>query len=489
MDDIVSSYIIEDELPDPKKRRPSVSTSAGENDGGVGAGSGLGHVDFFDRCSILLACNLPVHAGLWLGQYANLLAREEGPLALIRLSGETCETEIFGENLTLPECSDTESNAFLEIAQWLSTTVKRVLIVPSTIDRDDDLLASGLPLQLVTGTDSAAVVGTYQRAKGLFMAAQNAHQTAPTVGLVMVGAEPGIGQKAAAKIQNCATRFLDAEIALDAIVHRMDVMDARERITIGGDSAFEVSEIIAAIRRVSSTPEETVTEVATYIEQSVLQVIDPEEYAELESVFDQSAVSDQASSPADSEGELPVEIDPDDTAATADITDLETNLTHEAPLPTASSASDAHVPAADYRDSQLRPTDALGVPMDLLEYLPDLRPLPIHELEGLIEPGVAYGVDAQQRLHLVVLGSDATALAVAEKLLDTRHNESVLNAVLEKTEIGRLAPFRSGGLQRDILLPETEASDSARLHRGRFKIHLLIGSLSAGPRVVPLDLD
>ena len=126
------------------------------------------------------------------------------------------------------------------------------------------------------------------------MAAQNAHQTAPTVGLVMVGAEPGIGQKAAAKIQNCATRFLDAEIALDAIVHRMDVMDARERITIGGESAFEVSEIIAAIRRVSTTPEETVTEVATYIEQSVLQVIDPEEYAELETKVAGQETNDKA---------------------------------------------------------------------------------------------------------------------------------------------------------------------------------------------------
>jgi hypothetical protein len=142
----------------------------------------------------------------------------------------------------------------------------------------------------------------------------------------------------------------------------------------------------------------------------------------------------------------------------------------------------------EYSESQLRPNDHFGVPSDLLAHLPGLRPLPIHDLEGLIEPGVAYGVDEQQRLHLVVLGADVTALAIAEKRLDMRMNESVLNAVLEKTEVGRLAPFNSGGLQRDILLPESDAAATARLHRGRFNIHLLIESVPAMPRVVPLDL-
>ena len=462
MDDIVDSFIIEDELPEPRRRGSAQSSSSGGHGDSNTTSTGLPEADFFDRCSILIACNLPVHAGLWLGQYANLLAREEGPLAIIRLSGNTCDAEIFGEGVTLPTLPDAEAgDALFDMATWLSSSVRRVLIVPHPIDRDADLLASGLPIQLVSGTDSTAVVGTYQRAKGLCMARQNAHQPAPEMGLVIVGAEPAVGQKAAARIQNCASRFLDAELTLDAVVHRMDVMGTRQSLQINRDSAYPIADLIAAIRRCATTTEETTPEVPTYIEGDVLQVIDREEYAELESVFDQA---EDLSEFTDETEPMSDALDPA-AVATGDVTDDVGHL-----------------------DESLHPRDEFGVPTDLLSFLPDLRPIAIHHFENMIVPGVAFGVDSRQRLHLVAFGADVTSLTVAEHLISMKQNRSALSASLEKEGIGRLAPFSGDGLQRDVLLPEADASMAGLLHRGRYNLHLILSDESGSDmRCLKLD--
>ena len=476
MDDIVDSFIIEDELPEPRRRRPATASSSGGSVGSGGSGDDGGsqvvsgdmsNSDFLDCCSILIPCNLPVHAGLWLVQYANLLASEEGPLAIVRLSGNNLEAQVFGDGITLPTLSETDSDSLLEVMTWLVSTVKRVLIVPSPIDRDVDLLASGLPLQLVTGTDSAAVVGTYQRAKGLCMASQSRHHPTPTIGLVMVGAKPAIGQKASANIVKCAGRFLESEITLDAIVHRMDVLGPQESISIKRDSAYQVADLVAAIRRSASMPEEPTVETPTYLEDDVLQVIDSEEYAELESVFD------RADEEVDARREDLIVEDPIVEHA---------NDTHEPASPVA----EAVVEDEYTLDEQLRPRDEFGVPSDLLAFLPDLRPIPIHDFENMIVSGVAYGVDTQQRLHLVCLGGNVTDLTVAEHLISLRANLSTLNAALEQEGLGRLAPFSDNGLQRDVLLPEAEASKAGLLHRAKYNVHLLIDPES-GMRRVKLD--
>ncbi len=464
MDDIVDSFIIEDELPEPRRRRPATASGSGDDGGSKVVSAGLPDPDFFSCCSILIPCNLPVHASLWLGQYANLLARVEGPLALVRLSGNSCETEVFGDDITLPTLADTEGDSLFALMSWLSSTVKRVLIVPSPIDRDVDLLATGLPLQLVSGTDSTALVGAYQRAKGLCMAAPSLHQLSPTIGLVMVGAQAPIGQKASAKIVDCASRFLQAEITLDANVDRMDVLGPRHSISINRDSAYGIGDLIAAIHRSASMPEEATIEAPTYLEDEVLQVIDREEYAQLESVFD------RAGAEADAEREVEGSIDEP------------ANDTLEPTTPVTE-----HVPEDEYTlDERLRPRDEFGVPSDLLAFLPDLRPIPIHDFENMIVPGVAYGVDAQQRLHLVCLGGDVTKLSVAEHLISSRANRSMLNAALDQKGLGRLAPFSDNGLQRHALLPEADASKAGLLHRGKYNVHLLIESES-GMRRVNLD--
>ena len=475
MDDIVDSFIIEDELPEPRRRRPATASSSGGSgdDGGSKVGSGdMSNSDFLDCCSILIPCNLPVHAGLWLVQYANLLSLEEGPLAIVRLSGNNLEIQVFGDGITLPTLSETDSDSLLEVMAWLVSTVKRVLIVPSPIDRDVDLLASGLPLQLVTGTDPAAVVGTYQRAKGLCMASQSLHHPTPTIGLVMVGAKPAIGQKASATIVKCAGRFLESEITLDAIVHRMDVLGPQHSVSIKRDSAYQVADLVAAIRRSASMPEEPTVETPTYLEDDVLQVIDSEEYAELESVFD------QADEKVDAEREDLIVEDPILVNPIVE----HANDTHVPPSPVVD-----HVPeAVEELDDSMQPRDKHGNPIDLLSFLPELRPVPIHDIPNMTEPGVAYGIDSQQRLHLVSFGSEIKGLAFAERRI--RASESQLRISLEAMGMGTLAPF-SGLMQCDVLLPESNASMVADFHRGQFSVHLVLDDDGSelGRRCVKLD--
>ena len=135
-----------------------------------------------------------------------------------------------------------------------------------------------------------------------------------------------------------------------------------------------------------------------------------------------------------------------------------------------------HVPEDEYdpRRTVASSGRISASPATCSPFLPDLRPIPIHDFENMIVPGVAYGVDAQQRLHLVCLGGDVTKLSVAEHLISSRANRSMLNAALDQKGLGRLAPFSDNGLQRHALLPEADASKAGLLHRGKYNVHLLI---------------
>ena len=241
MDDIVDSFIIEDELPEPRRRRPATASGSGDDGGSKVVSAGLPDPDFLSCCSILIPCNLPVHAGLWLGQYANLLAREEGPLAIVRLSGNTCETEVFGDGITLPTLADTDSDSLFELMSWL-VVHGQACADRSVTDRSRCRSAR---------KRSAAATGDRYRFN------RRGGDLSTSQGSVHGGSEPAsavadhwighgrcpaaIGQKASAKIVNCASRFLEAEITLDAIVHRMDVLGPRHSISINRDSAYGIA--------------------------------------------------------------------------------------------------------------------------------------------------------------------------------------------------------------------------------------------------------
>ena len=137
----------------------------------------------------------------------------------------------------------------------------------------------------------------------------------------------------------------------------------------------------------------------------------------------------------------------------------------------------------------MQPRDKHGNPIDLLSFLPELRPVPIHDIPNMTEPGVAYGIDSQQRLHLVIFGCqirELKGLAFAERRI--RASESQLRISLEAMGMGTLAPF-SGLMQCDVLLPESNASMVADFHRGEFSVHLVLDDDGSelGKRCVKLD--
>ena len=175
----------------------------------------------------------------------------------------------------------------------------------------------------------------------------------------------------------------------------MDVMETRQSLPIKRDSVYQIADVIAAIRRCVIVTEETTTEAPTYIEGDVLQVIDREEYAELESVFDQMEdVPETTNESVSGTVESGVDEPPSDT------------------LEPMGEAHGSPMDEVDHLDESLHPRDAFGVPTDLLSFLPDLRPIGIHHFENMIVPGVAFGVDSRQRLHLVAFGADVTSLTV-----------------------------------------------------------------------------
>lgn len=194
---------------------------------------------------IALVGNLPVMGGLWLTQYADQVARREGPTALVRLERGQVTVELM---------RDPAHRGFLDKAESAESAIvslvgvaKRWIICPGNEAAVDGPLP-GDALSLLTGGDDAATVGAYRIMKNLAERWHASHWTVPPIGLVVLGASPDRVDEVAEKLDRTTKAFLDVDISVTSQQQRMDTIDSASRRTFTG-SELSVHDVVRRVRK------------------------------------------------------------------------------------------------------------------------------------------------------------------------------------------------------------------------------------------------
>ena len=114
------------------------------------------------RRTLLLVGNLPVMSALWISQYADREARENGPVCLVRESGDCVQIELFRAGSRLPTIRPQAT--YEEALRAVAPIVSQWLVVarqsePVEISHGTD------DIVVLTGSDQAAIVAAYRLVK------------------------------------------------------------------------------------------------------------------------------------------------------------------------------------------------------------------------------------------------------------------------------------------------------------------------------------
>lgn len=197
---------------------------------------------------IAIVGHLPVMGGLWLTQYADQVARLEGPTALVRLERGQATVELL--RAPGPRSGLEGVETLQEAIHVLGTRARHWIVCPTGESAIDGPLA-GDALTLLTGSDDAAIVGAYRIVKSLAERWHAARWPMPPIGLVVLGATAERVNEVAEKLDRTTKAFLDVEMSVVAQHQRMDAIESAGRRTFAGStpSLGEVCRMVQSLLR------------------------------------------------------------------------------------------------------------------------------------------------------------------------------------------------------------------------------------------------
>jgi len=204
---------------------------------------------------VILVGHLPVRAGLWLTQYADDVAREEGATALIRLDTEQVILEI----LRGSESAATASAAATleEAIASAGPQILRWIVRPALDERMTSLLEAGPDvITILSGADEAAIVSAYRTVKELFDAATRLDAPLPAIELAILGADPVAAQQAAESISDTADLHLGIKVPLRRRVRAMGSLGSTLHFRFPSEHAMPLP---ALLKSLSAQPVEAPT--------------------------------------------------------------------------------------------------------------------------------------------------------------------------------------------------------------------------------------
>lgn len=178
--------------------------------------------------------NLPGLSGPWLTQYAQLLAQQEGPVAILHVDDDLIDLELveptnrgdqntgngrrFGRGVSLrmpPGGGKIDPVTVLEALLDSPDAAPGTILVH--LDPQNDALGLSRAMRiedwtLMCGADDLAIVGGFRMLKTL--AQQDPGVTDKRVGLMIMGSDPKLSQESARKFQSAAENFLRAPVQL-----------------------------------------------------------------------------------------------------------------------------------------------------------------------------------------------------------------------------------------------------------------------------------
>lgn len=198
------------------------------------------------RITVAVCGNLPVMAGIWVTQYADLEAARSGPTALVRLDGGRCSFELLRPAHD-PVRVDGESMP--EAAAALAGDIRRWIVCVDDRDAAAAVRAGADELVVLTSADQLALVEAYRLVK-----AARARAVDPEtldLGVVIAGANENTADRAAAVLEEMSMRHLGAPLPVIALVRRLDVVEHSHRIAFEESLRGDAAEMVTALRSVT----------------------------------------------------------------------------------------------------------------------------------------------------------------------------------------------------------------------------------------------
>ncbi|MBB6429678.1 hypothetical protein [Algisphaera agarilytica] len=192
--------------------------------------------------------NLPGMAGPWLTQYGQLLAQQDGAVAILHVDTDSIDLEVIeptqhdasndpaaaafrGPSLRVPPGGFAGRDMIAVLEQLCRSRVLPVRTILLHMDPTPEALPRLLDLDywtLLSGADDAAIVAGYRLLKSLIESDDEAARA--HVGLMVVGSDKDAGQKAAKKLRSAVANFLHTPVEL--IGYQQKMIPARCR-TLG----------------------------------------------------------------------------------------------------------------------------------------------------------------------------------------------------------------------------------------------------------------
>lgn len=412
--------------------------------------------------TIALCGHLPVMAGLWVTQYAEKMAAENGPTGLIRLEGGRCLLEILRpDGRTIETDADSPPVGLVDLVEELARDrIRRWIVCVDDRDAAASVRAGADEVVILTAADKPAILEAYRLAKSA--AARVADPESLDLGLVLVGMEDSQAEEVSGRLGPVANRHLDRELPVRATVRRIDVVEGSVRRMFDESDRVPAEEIVETILGCLLQPRATGTPDVTAEADDWKSITPPHGGGPRLRIASDDALEElqQPIRFAPEESEVVAGDFPASPAASDDKADgFETPvIVHHAPV-----------------DDSAGDTSVEDSPERSLSSLLGLRPV---EWRSPNAAGVEYGCDDLGRLHLIARDGDVVGLHVAAAWIAGQQREFAASSGLETSAV-----------EDPCLHVVTEHPPRvADLHRTGLHLHLLAGS---GTEVflVPLNDD
>ena len=444
---------------------------------------------------ILFPGNLPVWANLWLPHYAQRIAAEQGPVALLQLRYKSCSVQVFGGTFGALEVPEAVCHRITDVAGWIADNIARVVIVPRAVDDDEAILETELPIVLMTGADEAAKIEAYRRSKELVESARSAELGTPDLGLIIAGTNEGDARVIASRISETAARFLKFKLPLERVIPAMGPVSADAAPEPMGElrdvevgPTYDTERLVAELRRAaldrgsSGAPRHAPTSEITAVPDHAPSLAPEELLAKLESDTVEVGSCEELSGilepipPVAAEASSPTPSELESDGLQEERAAIEARFESSATAVTATLELDEPSPLVLEEVSDLQEPEAVKPVYAAL--ISGLTPI---DLPCLTDASIELALDDQRRLHLIVDEHSLRGLRAAEAW--ATRNRPLLAAVLESE--GGLAPFENHGIRFDLVVED--AAGASDLHGTGLFLHLLVETTESELFTIPLN--
>lgn len=198
------------------------------------------------RRTLVLVGNLPVMNGLWLSQYADREARENGPVCLVRICADSVQIELFRAGTRRP--SIRPQARYEEALRAIAPVVSQWMIVPAQPE-PVEIPAGTDDIVVLTGADQPAIVAAYRLVKGAHEAITRLGGAQPAVSVAVLGADAQETANVAARIGDAAGASLHTTVPVRGGMQRVAPAESSFRGTFDDPSPSigKVVEVLASI--------------------------------------------------------------------------------------------------------------------------------------------------------------------------------------------------------------------------------------------------